>query len=420
MGRLDSSGSGGVEQNGSGAVEFIRPSFGLSFLAFASLFMYAYYHLAYRVRHWGRLPRRRGATLTIANHQHDLDDKVTISYLQLGGPLNRTIYSAAGRRMFETGFLGFAFPWFEKILESIDLRFLFRWLGMMPIENQLRTRSVTGYARAVYDLHGDLALQTVFHEDTLREFDPSVVDAPLSILFTGRLFRKGRQTDINIKTVNEPYRSELIAQMRESIERDLTALGDLLKRGETLWLTPEGQFTKTGRMNPLRTALRRFGPLAERVYVIAISYDVFVGRRFSMLFRVVLPSNPNDLENSLKAARPVTVSQLIADWLYASECSAPSERSELGVFSKQDALTAVQDRLAHLPPAAWVDPDLHKSPERMTRAAISGMLRLGVLQRRPGGYALMEKRQHPQFPNVKDIVAHQAAMFEESKAAWAA
>jgi hypothetical protein len=290
----------------------------------------------------------------------------------------------------------------------------------MPIENQLRTRSVTGYARAVYDIHGDLPLKTVFHEDTLREFDPSIVDAPLSILFTGRLFRKGRQTDINIKTVNEPYRSELIAQMRESIERDLTALGDLLKRGETLWLTPEGQFTKTGRMNPLRTALRRFGPLAERVYLIAISYDVFVGRRFSMLFRVVPPSDPNDLENSLKAARPVTVSQLIADWLCAFECSVPSERSELGVFSEQDALTAVQDRLAHLPPAAWVEPDLRQSPERMTRAAISGMLRLGVLQRRPGGYALMEKRQHPQFPNVKDIVAHQAAMFEESEAAWAA
>ncbi len=40
---------------------------------------YVWDHLAYRVRSWGRLPRRRGATLLIANHQHDFESPAIVS-----------------------------------------------------------------------------------------------------------------------------------------------------------------------------------------------------------------------------------------------------------------------------------------------------------------------------------------------------
>lgn len=390
-----------------GAVEFIRP--GLSLQAFACIFIYNYYRLAYRVRAWGRLPVPRGPTLLIANHQHDLDDKVTVSYCELGGPLNKPIYAIAGRRLFDPGFLGYTLRWLEWLMRGVDTSRLFLALGMVPIENHLRKRSMMGFARALYDRYGDLPLTQVFREEALEWLGQRTPGQPLSSLFEAKYGRASFKREISIKSIREPYRSELIAAMRASIAASLIELEDLLKRGETLWLTPEGQFTKNGRMNELRTALRRFAPLAQSVFLVAISYDVFVGRRLSMLFRVVPPADPGDLNTSLRAARPVTVSQLLANYLIDL-----FDRT----FTEAEALTAVRDRLAVLPQPAWIDPELRRSPERMTRAALAGMKRLGMLERSPAGYALTRARAHPQFPLVNDIVAFQAAMFEESRAAW--
>ena len=68
---------------------------------------FAWDHLAYRVRHWGKVPRRRGPTLIVANHQHDFESPAIVSTTTVeSGPWRHPIFTASSRRMYEPGFLG--------------------------------------------------------------------------------------------------------------------------------------------------------------------------------------------------------------------------------------------------------------------------------------------------------------------------
>ncbi|HME80743.1 MAG TPA: hypothetical protein VKF82_01555, partial [Candidatus Eremiobacteraceae bacterium] len=58
------------------------------------------------------------------------------------------------------------------------------------------------------------------------------------------------------------------------------------------------------------------------------------------------------------------------------------------------------------------------SPERMTRAALRGLVRLGIAAPTQDGYRLTGVRVDPRFPNAEDILDHQAAFFQESSEAW--
>ncbi|MBV8082573.1 MAG: hypothetical protein JOY86_06280 [Candidatus Eremiobacteraeota bacterium] len=388
----------------------------LTFQAFVSYAIWPWYWNAYRIRAWGRLPNPRGSTLCIANHQNDLDDK-TISYLvRSSGPLDKLIYSVSGRRLFERGSMGWAIPWMAPILHRADMSWLVYALGMLPIENETRARTFMGCARAVLDAHGDLPLAQVFKDDALDLIGPDARDKNLSDVFKRALFLRSRYIDVPLKWIREPYLSEMIAQMRVDMESDLQHLEDMLRAGATMYLTPEGFQTRTGRLGRLREALWRLAPVAESVYTLSISYDLFVGRRLSMLMRVVPAIDRNDIPNSMRAPRPVTISQLLADW-WCSSAFIDGTSAE-GAFIEADAVNAVHERLAGLPPMAWVDPELRASPERMTRAALAGLLRRGTLERGGRGYHLTDKRSDPRFPRPHDIVAHQAAFFEESRDAW--
>jgi hypothetical protein len=262
-------------------------------------------------------------------------------------------------------------------------------------------------------------LAQVFKDPVLDTLGVGPRDKRLHDIFSSTLFRKARGTDVPIKWVTEPYLSELFADMHEDVESDICALENRLKRGATIWLTPEGRHSTTGRMRAMRTALSRLAPLAEQIFTIAISYDVFVGRRLSMLFRVLPALDRNDLPNSMKAPRPVTVSQLLADWLCANGIWQTRD-GESPAFSERDAIGAVRERVAALPPLAWVEPELRASPERMTKAALRGLGQRGIVCNSGAGYALTDKRDDRRFPKTSDIISHQAAFFDESEAAWRA
>ena len=387
---------------------------GFCLQAFASAVIWPYYHSAYRIRGWGRLPVSRGATLVILNHQHDLDSTSTVMHLSLGGPVHSPVYATTGRRLFEPGFLGLQVFWAEPLLRRIDASKLFRALGMAPLENQIRSRPILGFAHAVHDKHGDVPLSDVFRAGTLDVVGPDLERRPISFLFSGAVFRRAMKTEVPLKAVNEPYRSEMLAQMRDEVERDLDGVAALLGRGGTLYLTPEGVYTKTGHMGRFRAALTRLAPLAENIYTYGISYDVFVGPRLSQLFHLVTAADRDDLASSLKAARPVTVSQLLSSYLM--ERSTSVDRA--GAFTAVEALAAVRARLAALPAIAFVDPELHADPEKMVRAALARMRRLGILSKDGDDLRLTERRAHPHFEKVKDMVEFQAVFFGESQDGW--
>jgi 1-acyl-sn-glycerol-3-phosphate acyltransferase len=379
----------------------------LTFQTFVSYAIWPYYWTAYRIRAFGRLPNPRGSTLCIANHQNDLDDK-TISYLVRCGPHDKLIYSVSGRRLFERGSMGWAIPWLAPILHRADMSWLVYALGMLPIENETRARTFMGCTRAVLDKHGDLPLAQVFKDEALDLIGPDARDKSLSDVFKRTLFLRSRYVDVPLKWIKEPFLAEMITQMRVDMESDLDALEAKLKAGATMYLTPEGHQTRTGRLGRLREALWRLAPAAGAIYTLAISYDLFVGHRLSMLLRVVPAIDRSDIPNSMRAPRPVTVSQLLAEWF----CHGVT------TFTEAEAVGAVRERLAGLPPMAWVDPELFASPERMTRAAFAGLRRRGMLERVDTAYRLTDKRKDPRFPKPHDVIAHQAAFLEESRDAW--
>ena len=391
----------------------------ISFQAFAAFAMWPLYACANRIRAWGSLPVPRGPTLCLVNHQHDLDDQVTVAYLERAGPWNKTIYVVTSRRLFERGALAWPFPLLEPLLRTADSSRLFSLVGMVPIENDIRKRPLTSLARAVIDRHGDLPLTQVFKEPVRAALGIDPRDKRLHDILSSTLFRRARGTDVPIKWLYEPYLGELFADMHESVEGDMRALEERLKRGATIWLAPEGRHSKTGRMGEMRTALRRLAPLAEQIFTIAISYDVFVGHRLSMILRVLPALDRDDLPNSMKAPRPVTVSQLLADWLCADGL-AQQRGGDSAAFSEGDAIDAVRERVAALPQLAWVEPDLRASPERMTKAALRGLVRRGIARSSGAGYALTDKRDDRRFPKTRDVISHQAAFFDESAAAWRA
>jgi hypothetical protein len=170
-------------------------------------------------------------------------------------------------------------------------------------------------------------------------------------------------------------------------------------------LTPEGHYTTDGRMMPMRGVIERLAPLAT-IYIVGVSYDPFVSRRLSMLYRVER-FNGNDLQimtKTLASIRPVTTSQLLATWL----------RSQTDGFSEEDAAAGAQAALASLPPSVFVDPELRRDPRAMVRAALPLMVKWEILMRDGERYRLAAKRRHPQFPFVDDIIDFQARFLEET------
>ncbi len=355
---------------------------------------------AHRIRKWGRLPRRRGATLVIANHQHELDVEAIMTWLSFEGPWRDPVFSAAGRRMFEPGFMVKDLPWAAPLLRRFDPSGLFGALGLNPIENELGSRPLSSFAWSVRKRHGNLPLAEVFEPAALAR--AGLEHETLKDLLSKRLYAAGK-TYASLTEIRRPYRDEIRAETRADIDADLARLEHLVRNGATFFLTPEGRYSTDGRLDRFRAAYDRLSPLAD-VYLAACSYDVFRGRRFSMLFRILGPIPANEGRDRLAAARPVTTSALIAE--YVAE--------KIGAFDERDAVAAIEERLTTLSPSLFVDPELRANPRRVVHEALAKMTRLGFLTKSRGGYRLTQQRAHPQFHRVADMLAYQNVFLAET------
>jgi hypothetical protein len=367
----------------------------------AVLATYAYYHTAYRCRRWGSMPHRRGPALLVGNHQHDVEATVVVSSLTLDTFSWRyPIFSAAGRRMWEPGFLGNRVPWLDPLLHRLSFGWLFEALGLEPIENELHTRTFASLAYSLSQAHGALLLRDVFRESALARLPPELESLP--DLLRQRYADIGR-TQASLSELNEPYRGEMLAATRELLDADRQHFAQLVRSGATVYLTPEGHYSADGRMRRLRGLFATLAPLA-RIWLAGISYDPFVGRRLSMLWRVVPATEGVALEAQIKASRPVTTSALLATWLHGRSAS----------FSARDACDAVQAQLAALPKGLFVDPELRARPERMVRSALAGLQRTGTVRVEGLRYVLTEQRAHPQFPQTNNMIAFLRNFHEET------
>jgi MFS family permease len=369
------------------------------FLAITTNF--AWDHLAYRVRDFGRIPRKRGATLIVANHQHDLESMSIVTTTTIkSGPWRHPVFTASARRMYEPGFMAIRLPWARWLLRRWNAGPLFVTLGMLPLENELSSREISALAWSVQRRHGVVPLNCIFNERVAALFPDGTT--------TNDMWRKeyfdASRTVVKLTSLREPYRREALDETRAYLDEDLERMENVLRRGGTFYLTPEGRYSLDGRLGPMRGAIDRLAPLAT-IYLAGVSYDPFVGKRLSLLYRVARLEDREHLAQALAAVRPVVTSQLLASWL--------DGRTE--PFALQDAIGAVEERLRALPVVLFVDPELRRNPRRMVAAALPAMRLLGILESADGeSYRLGAVRHHPQFPGVDDIVAYNARFFEQT------
>lgn len=353
----------------------------------------AYVHVAYRVRGWGRFPARRGSTLVIANHQHDLESPALASTLSVTSRAWREpIFCASSRRMYEPGFLAVRLR--MPFLRRFNGGAIFYGIGLLPIENELGSRTIASLGWSAGLRHGRMPLVELFDERVASQFAPGTTTADF---WSRENFEKG-QRYVRLSSLREPYRREELDAMRRTLDEDFARIVNVVASGGTFFLTPEGHYTTTGALLPMHGILDRLAPVAEQTYVAGVSYDVFVGRRLSMLYHIVKLEDRDRLRDTLAASRPITASQLLATYLDGYDAPIDDEA----------AIADVERQLRELPAELFVDPELRRNPRAMTRAALAGLRRLG------------DGKRHPQFPGVTDMVAFQATFLRETLAGAAA
>ncbi|HZO93421.1 MAG TPA: MFS transporter [Candidatus Baltobacteraceae bacterium] len=362
-----------------------------------------YIHVRVRIRQWGRLPFRRGPTVLIANHEHEDESEIVAGRAFLQGPWKTPIFTASSRRLYEPGFFAWRMPWLAPVMRNVNAGPLFAAIGMLPLENELSSRPLRSIAFALDRLHGDLDVRDVFRDEAL----PLVPDGArrLSDLRAARFFYAGERR-VKLLHVRDPYRRELLAEMRASVDEDIARIVGVVKRGVTFYVTPEGFYSTDGRMRPLKGIVDHLVRVGEP-WLAAIAFDPFRGRRLSMLYRVLRPADPDDLGTSLAAARPVTTSALLATWLLAVDLP----------FEAREAVDGVTRLREAVPPGGFVDPELRRDTDACVREALAKLAARGTLLADGGRYRLGPHRADPHFPDVADMPAFQANFHAETVAA---
>jgi MFS family permease len=370
----------------------------IRFAANATNFVWV--RLVYRVRHWGKVPRRRGPTLVVANHQHDLESMTIVGTVYLEYSWWRhPVFTASSRRMYEPGFLALRLPWLRFLLRRVNAGPLFVALGLLPLENELNSRGISGLAWSLQRMHGPLLLSEIFDERVSGQFP---AETKTSDLLRADLFGQA-STMVKVAALREPYRREILDETRHWIDADLARMESVVRRGATFYLSPEGRYSTDGTIGAMRGAIDRLAPLAT-IYLAGVSYDPFVSRRLSMLFRLVRLHDRNRLVQALAAIRPVVTSQLLASWLIDRSAD----------FTEEDAIAGVELCLQALPSQLFFDPELRRDLRRLVHAALRCMTQWSILESSAQRYRLAGVRRHPQFPMVDDIVAYQARFLQET------
>jgi hypothetical protein len=310
------------------------------------------------------------------------------------------------RRTFETGFFAARLPWTAPLTRRLNPTGLWLRCGLLPIENHLHSRALISLAEEVRAKHGDVTLETILPDDVLAKLE--LTGRRLTDLWTPTYFARAQET-VKLANLKQPYRREALENFRTMMTEDIARVVERVREGATFYVTPEGDFSRDGRMRPMRNGLTEAVLPVADPWLCAIAYDPFRGKRLSMLYRIVPPANRDDLGTSLAAARAVTTSALLATFLCGIE----------GPFDAADAQQNAGAQLEALPANVFVDPELRRAPDVVVSEALTALVRLGILAADGTRYRLTGARGDARFPHVADMVAFQRNMLEETLAAAA-
>ena len=363
---------------------------------------YPYIQLTTRVRQWGHLPAKRGATVLVTNHQYMDEGEIITARTFLRHPW-KPLLMCNSRRTFETGFIAARLPWTARFTRRLNLSGLWARYGVLPIENHLFSRPLISLAEELRAAHGDLPLETVLPAEEVARL--GLGGRMLSDLWKLENF-KAAQEWVKLTRLNQPYRREVVENLRAVTKSDVAAIVDRVRGGATFYVTPEGDFSEDGRMHPMRGGIvDALAPFAD-IWLCAVAYDPFQGGRLSMLYRVLRDTGSGEVGARLAAARPITTSALLGEFLFDRD----------GTFAAEDAVRAIRARIDALPEDVFVDPELKERPLEMVARALSSLRKRGTLLGDDGNYRLTGMRTDPRFPHVADMVAFQRNMLDETLA----
>jgi hypothetical protein len=259
-------------------------------------------------------------------------------------------------------------------------------------------------AEELRSAHGDLPLEAILPGEALEPL--GFKGRVLGDLWKPANFVRAHAW-VKVAKLKQPYRREVLENLRAVTERDIAAIVERVRTdAATFYITPEGDFSRDGRLHPMRPGIvEALSPFAD-LWLCAIAYDPFRGRRLSMLYRVVRYAGAADIGTSLAGARPITTSALLAAFLL--------EGSE--IFAVGDAVRGVRERLDSLPGNVFVDPELRHAPDVLVRNALTTLRKRGTLAAHDGRYHLTAHRTDARFPHVADMIAYQRNMLDETLA----
>ncbi|MGA8576854.1 MAG: hypothetical protein WB609_14360 [Candidatus Cybelea sp.] len=355
-----------------------------------------------RVRQWGHLPAERGATVLITNHQHMDEGEMVTARTFLLHP-RKPLVMCNSRRTFETGFIAWQMPWTGWFTRSLNLSGLWAAYNILPIENHLFSRPLISLAEELRSAHGDLPLEAILPAEALEPL--RLKGRLLSDLWKPVNFVQAHAW-VKVAKLKQPYRGEVLENLRAVTKRDIAAIVERVRTGATFYITPEGDFSRDGRMHPMRGGIVEALSTFADLWLCAIAYDPFRGGRLSMLYRVLRYGGAADIGTSLAGARPITTSALLAAFLL--------EGPE--TFAAQDAVRAARERLDSLPANVFVDPELHRAPEAAVVGALATLRKRHTLAEDAGRYRLTAHRADSRFLHIPDMVEFQRNMLDETLA----
>ena len=358
-----------------------------------------YVTLVCRVRTQGLPPTRRRGLLVLTNHSHDLDGMIILAQLFASAPLTARLRAVTSQRLFEPGFLSTIAPGpVRYLVGGFNVGAVLRYLGAIPMENMPLTRPLASWAYSILQRHGNVFASQVFTEQALQRIPPPRPERLSDLWARGRRPQQGPL--FSILSLRTPYREEEHQALRSPITHQMRTIAQAIQAGDTVYLTPEGKMSTTGRLGPFRAVLDTLLQHTQGIALAAIAYDPWTGRRMQVLIHWQSVSPEQDLPSAILAARPVTVSQVLASQLLQHPQGIPETELVEAVRRNADAFATASGSPTHV----LVARTLH----RMQR---------GHLVQGKGGLwqALGGRDRH--FPLVADALGAQAEQFRATATA---
>ncbi len=255
------------------------------------------------------------ATLLLSGHKRDWDMLVLAPHLyyQRGWwrPDGRRMAFAGREDMFTPGFFveivgGWEWPrWAQYLFERISLRPIITPLRAHPIV-RVPQFSLRHYLFELQREQGNLLLADVLSEEMLERLDHWGEElARRKRRAPPRPSREMRISEVlnwGYRAVLMPYLrqrfllpqryAEYKERQRQKLARQLQALADVLKRGDPLWLAPEGRITPDGAVRHIlsgTTRLLKIAPPGTRVLPVNLSYDFMTTGRTRVCISIGAP-----------------------------------------------------------------------------------------------------------------------------------